>query len=696
MWKCTPCRQRNNPIVIERMPLTIAEGTTIEEISHDIDSDVSTHLEKINVIFDSCNANTRGNLDSRQAQYALQALGWYLDLEVMIKRIEELGLQIPLERLDFQQLVEAMDTSGCNREMCAVPHARRGMSLKQLKAVQAGLLGTKWLSSRCKEFNQDHEGEFQNGVHELDENPNLYSMDKLFVMQTTNCVVNMRDTITEEVLKTAKVPGVPEANCSFAQLLNPRGVDVDYFVSHFWGHPFEQTMKALTKFSEGVYKNIGKDSPDEIVFWICLFSVNQHQKATEVGSSLEHAPFNVALAKAKHGAVMVLDATAKPMQRIWCIYEISRAEEFNKSFQLITDEGGIENSSVKTLEAISDCLLGLYAFDAEASDQSDKEKIQYEILTPWAKKMVGSFAGFKNGDNEVERRWFDKFDRHICRLMGTPLLAAGLKLNSKDVCTRAIGMGATVTVTNLEEVTKLGVDVAGKFKTRFGMVGLSILCADMGLVDELRHILDQGGNVEDKAKDWYGYTPLNRAAEHGHMKVLSLLLDRGADIEAKDNDGNTPLLWAINSQTEALVFLLDRGADIEAKDSLGMTALQWVSSNGLTEHLTALLDRGADIQSKNNGGLTSLHHAACVGHTEIVMLLLDRGADIETKGNCGSAPLHSAASAGQTDTAILLLDRGADIKAKNNDGGTPLDTATRGGHEGVAKLLRDRGAEDEN
>mmetsp|Transcript_14636 Transcript_14636/g.17312 ORF Transcript_14636/g.17312 Transcript_14636/m.17312 type:complete len:604 (+) Transcript_14636:50-1861(+) len=567
-----------------------------------------TKLEKIDVIFDSCDANTSGKLDTHQVRYALEALGWYFGIMDMNQMME-----IPLARSDFHQLVEDIDASGLNREMPAVPHARRGISLKQLKAVHAGLLGTKWLSSRCKEFNLDHQAEILNeGLHNLDENPDLYSMDKLFVMQTTSCEAKARDTIPKEVLNAADVPGVPEANCSFAQLLNPEGLDVDYFVSHFWGHPFEQTMKALTKFSEGVYEDIGKDNPDDIVFWICLFAVNQHQKAKEVGASLEHAPFNVALAKANHGAVMVLDGQAKPMQRIWCLHEVSRANEFKQSFQLITDEGDIMNSNVKTLEEISECLLQLHAFDADASNQSDKIKIRYQIIDSAWERSVGSFEAFKKNHSDVDEAWFGDFDRHICSLMGTPLLAAGLTSNSIDVCTRAMRMGATVTVANLEYLTKLGVDVAKKFETKFGMVSLSFLYADMGLVDELRYILDQGGIVEEKAKDYWSQTPLHRAAEHGHTKVISLLLDRGANIHAKNSWGSTPL-----------------------------------------------------------------HPAAWNGQTETVTLLLDRGADIQAMNKWGITPLHIAAYSGQTTTLTLLLDRGADNKAKDDDNNTPFDITTR-------------------
>ena len=112
------------------------------------------------------------------------------------------------------------------------------------------------------------------------------------------------------VLQAAGIPACPADDCSFAQLLNPDGLEVDYFVSHWWGHPFERTVQALENFAKSVYEKIGKKSPDDVVFWVCLFALNQHQAAAEVGSTPEEGPFNAALAKARYGAVMVLDGRA--------------------------------------------------------------------------------------------------------------------------------------------------------------------------------------------------------------------------------------------------------------------------------------------------------------------------------------------------------------------------------------------------
>ena len=73
----------------------------------------------------------------------------------------------------------------------------------------------------------------------------------------------------------------------------------------------------MSNFAEGVYKNIGKSSPDDVVFWICIFSLNEHKVVEEVGLTPDEYPGNVTLMKAQHGAVIVLIGCVKPIRRSW-------------------------------------------------------------------------------------------------------------------------------------------------------------------------------------------------------------------------------------------------------------------------------------------------------------------------------------------------------------------------------------------
>eukprot|EP00438_Fugacium_kawagutii_P032571 Skav207985 [mRNA] locus=scaffold5707:17793:18264:- [translate_table: standard] len=103
---------------------------------------------------------------------------------------------------------------------------------------------------------------------------------------------------------------------SFSELVNTYGLIVHVFVSHYWGHDFTSTVTALRLWAEQRMtseKAALVESMEAMVFWICLFALNQHQKAEEVGENPRQGPFNAALAQAQDGAVMVLDEEIRPL-----------------------------------------------------------------------------------------------------------------------------------------------------------------------------------------------------------------------------------------------------------------------------------------------------------------------------------------------------------------------------------------------
>ncbi|MFC1552508.1 ankyrin repeat domain-containing protein [Candidatus Latescibacterota bacterium] len=188
-------------------------------------------------------------------------------------------------------------------------------------------------------------------------------------------------------------------------------------------------------------------------------------------------------------------------------------------------------------------------------------------------------------------------------------------------------------------------------------------------------------------KDINGDTPLHKSAINGRTETVQLLLDIGADIEAKNNWGRSPLHEPYGN-TETVRLLLDRGADIEATDNSSETPLHRAANFNKTARVQLLLDRGADIEAKDYHGWTPLHSAAgIIGNTETVQLLLDRGADIEAKDDVNGTPLHRAAVAGKIETVQLLLDRGANVNAADNFNKTPLDIAEEGDHTETAVIL---------
>lgn len=125
-----------------------------------------------------------------------------------------------------------------------------------------------------------------------------------------------------------------------------------------------------------------------------------------------------------------------------------------------------------------------------------------------------------------------------------------------------------------------------------------------------------------------GWTPLHLAAHYGHSQVAEMLLAHGADVQARaTNDlGTTPLLWAIMGQdVAAITLLLDHGADINETTTAGSTPLHKAALVGNVALVRLLLAGGAKVNARNSGGQTPLTHALFKRHDAVVALLQQHG-----------------------------------------------------------------------
>jgi ankyrin repeat protein len=182
------------------------------------------------------------------------------------------------------------------------------------------------------------------------------------------------------------------------------------------------------------------------------------------------------------------------------------------------------------------------------------------------------------------------------------------------------------------------------------------------------------------------------AAADGELGNVERLLAHGAEVNAKNSSGMTPLhLAAGNGHKDVAELLLAHGAEVNAKNSSGMTPLHLAAGNGHKDVAELLLAHGAEVNAKDNFGNTPLH-CATIPETGVMQLLLAHGADVNAKEIYGFTPLHYQALCGREDSAKVLLSHGADVNAKNKEGRTPLDCATDYGHVHVVELLLASGA----
>jgi hypothetical protein len=124
------------------------------------------------------------------------------------------------------------------------------------------------------------------------------------------------------------------------------------------------------------------------------------------------------------------------------------------------------------------------------------------------------------------------------------------------------------------------------------------IAACKGHLDICRLLIDKGAQVN--TKDEVGSTPLHYAAMHGRIEIVRLLCDHGADIEASDNDGCTPLHFAtLNGNISVVKELIEvRNADINARNVNGRTALRWAREEGKDDIAAFLVSHGANDEEE--------------------------------------------------------------------------------------------------
>ena len=114
---------------------------------------------------------------------------------------------------------------------------------------------------------------------------------------------------------------------------------------------------------------------------------------------------------------------------------------------------------------------------------------------------------------------------------------------------------------------------------------------------------------------------------------------------------------ARDGNIEAVKQHLAAGADVNAKDEDGETPLHYTVYKGHKEIAELLIEKGADVDAGNSFGSTPLHNAAIDGHTEIVELLIAKGADVNAKADTGWTPLDSAERVSEDDSPEVKANK---------------------------------------
>ncbi len=269
---------------------------------------------------------------------------------------------------------------------------------------------------------------------------------------------------------------------------------------------------------------------------------------------------------------------------------------------------------------------------------------------------------------------------------------------------------------DIEQVKKLiaqGADIDEKGK--YGRNALHAACCYKGRSAIIRLLIDHGANVN--ARDVAESTPLHFAARYADKQTVELLLTKGADVNAKNKKkGRTPLFEAMTSpiagRKEVVELLVAKGAKVSAfhlaaymgdmgklekylqeginvntPGEFNNTALHAASNSGKKNIVEFLISKGALVDAKDAFSMTPLFYAACNNYQDIVDLLLAEGADVSAKDKRGYTLLYYAVWLANKNAITLLIDKGANVNVKDVFGYTPLHLVTIQGKKEITELL---------
>ena len=200
--------------------------------------------------------------------------------------------------------------------------------------------------------------------------------------------------------------------------------------------------------------------------------------------------------------------------------------------------------------------------------------------------------------------------------------------------------------------------------------------SELGEIEVVQLLLDNGADIE--ACDNQGVTSLRKALRSKRLYVLRLFLERGADVNTRDATGSTPLHDVLKMRDHTNVaqlplhrgdigavykghlnvasLLLMHGAEPNACDARGWTPLHLASIRGYLEVVNMLLDRGANANLREEHGQTPLYLAVFGGHADTARTLIAHGADVDAQDNQGRTPFSVALERGNRKLARLLSD----------------------------------------
>ncbi len=207
--------------------------------------------------------------------------------------------------------------------------------------------------------------------------------------------------------------------------------------------------------------------------------------------------------------------------------------------------------------------------------------------------------------------------------------------------------------------------------------------------DSLASLIKSGADLNQKDEE--GNTVLHIAALHGATEVASKLVQSGVNVDSLNNKGETPLMVATRAgQVGTIRSLLRLNASPDLKDDLGYRPITIAAESGDPEVLEALALYSRQYLDD------ALFVASLKGYSEMVNPLTNYGASVYSRLDAdGRTPLMLAAQNGHQETVRVLLENGANRYSTDEEGQTASQLASFAGHDTIAEYLGEVPTEDE-
>jgi serine/threonine-protein phosphatase 6 regulatory ankyrin repeat subunit B len=342
--------------------------------------------------------------------------------------------------------------------------------------------------------------------------------------------------------------------------------------------------------------------------------------------------------------------------------------------------------SDKEINLLNGIEYGDIPLITQSLDNTNANMIGPQNTTPL---LIAIYNAMKMYNDEDRTRGDPERDIEIVKM----LLEKGANVNETDERVRTAFLVAAwrgrkrIVEVLLEQEVDVDTTVP---TTKFGGWTALIAVSVQGNPDIVKLLLDNGADMN--AKDEKGNTALFHASGRGHAEIVEMLLDNEADMNAKDKNGQTALIEASEKgHAEIVVMLLEKGVNMNVDDNHVKVALITASGRGHKRVVEVLLDKGVDVNAIDTtfAGWTPLITASVRGYAEIVAMLLTRDGILVNAGDeHGRTALIFASNNGYIDIVKLLLDNGANVNAEDKGGNTALIFASNKGHTDIMELLK--------